>query len=88
MNSDLADLVAHLERSVPLSRATAERVIGDVLAHQNETVEQFVARRHTELVQQGLKNDRIFEVLVAELPQRRFAAAPLSVRQVRRLIYG
>ena len=88
MNTDLADLVSHLERSVPLNRTTAERVVGDVLAHQHETVEQFVARRHAELVQQGLKNTKIFEILVAELPLRRFAAAPLSVRQVRRLIYG
>ena len=88
MSPDLADLIAHLAQSVPLSRATAARVVGDVLAHQQETVEAYVARRHGELAAQGFKNAQIFETLVDELPQRRFAAPPMSVRQVRRLIYG
>lgn len=88
MNDDLADLVAHLSQTMPLSRATAERLIGDVLAHHQETVEQYVARRHGELVAQGFKNEKIFTMLVEELPGRRFAAPQLSIRQVRRLIYG
>lgn len=88
MNDDLADLVAHLTQTSLLTPDTAERLIGDVLAHQHETVEQFVARRHGELVFQGFKNEQIFARLVEELPTRRFAAPKLSVRQVRRLIYG
>jgi hypothetical protein len=88
MNDDLADLVAHLSQTTPLSRATAERLVGDVLAHHQETVEQYVARRHGELVAQGFKNEKIFTTLVEELPQRRFAAPQLNVRQIRRLIYG
>lgn len=88
MNDDLADLAAHLARTSLLTRDTAERLIGDVLAHHDETVEQFVARRHGELAAQGFKNEQIFGRLVEELPTRRFAAPKLSVRQVRRLIYG
>lgn len=88
MNDDLADLAAHLTQTSLLTRDTAERLIGDVLAHHQETVEQFVARRHGELVSQGFKNAQIFAKLVEELPTRRFAAPKLSVRQVRRLIYG
>ena len=88
MNDDLADLAIHLTQTSALNRDTAERLIGDVLAHHHETVEQYVARRHGELVAQGLKNEQIFAALVEELPLRRFAAPQLSVRQIRRLIYG
>lgn len=88
MNDDLANLANHLSQTLALSRTTAERLIGDVLAHHDETVEQYVARRHGELVAAGFKNNKIFDILVEELPQRRFAASQLSVRQIRRLIYG
>src|SRR5262245_27983966 len=48
------DLLDHLERSTPLSRGEADRVVREVLAYYAETAEQFVRRRHAELARRGL----------------------------------
>ncbi|MBZ4015202.1 MULTISPECIES: hypothetical protein [Streptomyces] len=82
------DLVEHLVRSTPLQRGEAVRVIQDVLAYFDETAETFVRRRHRELQAQGLRNDAIFERIAHELPHRAVAPPELSIRQLRRLVYG
>lgn len=82
------DLIAHLVHSTPLSPAEAVRVVAEVVAYFGEPVHDYVRRRHTELKQRGLTNDRIFDEITAELSTRRFAAPELSVRQLRRLVYG
>ena len=82
------DLVAHLVRSTPLTPNEAARVVAEVVAYYGEAVPDYVRRRHAELKHRGLTNDRIFDEITAELAARRFAAPPLSVRQLRRLVYG
>ncbi|GLW64830.1 hypothetical protein Arub01_30740 [Actinomadura rubrobrunea] len=82
------ELVAHLCRTSPLGPGEAARVIADVLAYFGEPVEEFVRRRHGELRARGLTNDQIFERVAAELPARRFAPPELSLRQLRRIVYG
>lgn len=82
------DLVEHLSRTSPLSPGEAARVIADVLAYFGEPAEEFVRRRHAELKARGLTNERIFERVAAELPLRRVAPPELSVRQLRRIVYG
>ena len=82
------DLVAHLVRSTPLTPNEAARVVAEVVAYYGEAVPDYVRRRHAELKRRGLTNDRIFDEITAELAARRFAAPPLSVRQLRRLVYG
>ncbi len=82
------DLVAHLVRSTPLTPNEAARVVAEVVAYYGEAVPDYVRRRHAELKRRGLTNDRIFDEIAAELSARRFAAPPLSVRQLRRLVYG
>ena len=83
-----ADLVAHLVRSTPLSEGEAERVVAEVRAWFAEPVADFVRRRHRELAARGLTNDRIFVAVGEELSGRLFPAPPLTVRQLRRLVYG
>ncbi|MBL8926280.1 MAG: hypothetical protein JNM77_08570 [Pseudonocardia sp.] len=83
-----ADLVAHLVRSTPLTEGEADRVLAEVFAWFAEPVPDFVRRRHRELAARGLANDRIFAAIAAELPVRLFPAPGLSVRQLRRLVYG
>jgi hypothetical protein len=83
-----ADLVAHLVRSTPLSAGEAERVVAEVVGYFGERVPDFVRRRHAEMQAAGLTNDRIFAVLAGELGARRFAAPPLTTRQLRRMVYG
>lgn len=82
------ELVAHLIRTSPLSPGEAARVIADVLTFFAESTEDFVRRRHRELKARGLTNDRIFERIAAELPLRRVAPPELSLRQLRRVVYG
>jgi len=82
------ELVDHLTRSSPLNRGEALRVIQDVLAYFDETTEMFVRRRHRELQGQGLVNAEIFERISADLKYRAVAPPELSLRQLRRIVYG
>lgn len=82
------DLVDHLTRSTPLQRGEALRVIQDVLAYFDETTEQFVRRRHRELQGQGLLNAAIFEQISVDLAYRAVAPPELTLRQLRRIVYG
>ncbi|MEV0252880.1 hypothetical protein AB0H82_01185 [Streptomyces sp. NPDC050732] len=82
------DLVDHLTRSTPLQRGEALRVIQDVLAYFDETTEEFVRRRHRELQGQGLLNAAIFEQISADLAYRAVAPPELTLRQLRRIVYG
>jgi hypothetical protein len=82
------DLLIHLSRTTSLSPGEAARVVADVLAYFAEPAEDFVRRRHAELKAHGLTNDQIFERVAAELPQRRVAPPELSLRQLRRIVYG
>jgi len=86
--SDLLELAGHLARTTRLAPAEARRVIEEVLAFLDETPEAFVRRRHLELQGEGLDNAAIFARLEAELGRRRFRAPVLSIRQIRRLVYG
>ncbi|ADG88830.1 hypothetical protein TBS_11320 [Thermobispora bispora] len=82
------DLIGHLTRTTSLKPAEAARVVADVLAYFGETAEAFVRRRHAELKAKGLTNDQIFPMIAAELSARRVAAPELSLRQLRRIVYG
>lgn len=81
-------LLDHLQRSTPLRRDEARRVVEDVLAAYGEDVEGFVRRRHRELRRAGLHNPEAFARIQRELQGRRVAAPKLTERQVRRVIYG
>jgi hypothetical protein len=82
------DLARYLAESTGLPQPTVVRVIADVATYFDETVEEFVRRRHTELQRRQRKNDEIWPVLIAEIATRRFAAPGLSERQLRRIVYG
>lgn len=82
------DLIAHLTRTSPLGHGEAARVVAEVLSYFSEPVEEFVRRRHAELKARGLTNDEIFPRIAKELPLRRVSAPELSVRQLRRIVYG
>jgi hypothetical protein len=82
------DLVEYLTGTGPLSYAEAARVVADVLGYFSEAPDEFVRRRHRELKAGGLTNDQAFRRIVAELPHRRYAAPQLSLRQLRRIVYG
>ncbi|HEY1698602.1 MAG TPA: hypothetical protein VGG75_02645 [Trebonia sp.] len=82
------DLIRHIAASTGLPETTASRVVADVAAYFGETVDEFVRRRHGELQRRQRKNDEIWPQIAAELGVRRFAAADVSERQLRRMVYG
>lgn len=75
-------------RTTGLAAGSAARVIADVKAYFDESVEEYVRRRHRELQARGLTNDPIFERILGELRERPVAAPELTARQLRRLVYG
>jgi hypothetical protein len=86
--ADRPEVIGYLVRTTALAPETAERVLDDVIGLLGETVEEFVQRRHAELQREGRRNDEIFSSLAAECGAWRFRAAPLSSRQLRRIVYG
>lgn len=82
------ELVAHVVRTTDLTRAEAARVVSDVIGYFAETPQVWVRRRHRDLQRRGLSNDAIFARISAELPHQLFRAGELTVRQLRRLVYG
>ncbi len=85
---DLEGLLEHLQRTTAIGPGEARRVAEDVLAWFSEDAEAFVRRRHRELRGQGAVNPEAFEQIALELSTRRVAAPRLSLRQIRRVIYG
>jgi hypothetical protein len=83
-----ADLVARIAATTGLRPNEAARVIDDVVSYYAEPAEEYVRRRHDELQTYGLRNAAIFERISAELEGRVVAAPALSLRQLRRIVYG
>ena len=82
------ELVAHLSDAYGLAPSLAERIAEDILVSFGDTLEEWVRSRHIRLQRRGLDNQTIYRTIALELKERRFAAEPLSIRQIRRLIYG
>ena len=85
---DLDDLLDHLQRISALGRPEVAKLVAETLAFLDESLEEFVARRHAELRSRGLRNEDIFARIGAEVEARRFTAPRLTERQIRRLVYG
>lgn len=82
------ELVRHLCQTLDMPPHRTHNLLNEVLSYYRETAEQYILRRHRELQHAGYSNSQIFQQLPAELNQRRFAVAPFSQRQIRRIIYG
>lgn len=82
------ELVERLTRTGNLSGREADHLIEEVLAFLDESLAQFVRRRHRELQHAGLNNPQIYRQVAEEAAARRFRAPDLTTRQVRRLVYG
>jgi hypothetical protein len=83
------EFIAHLERTSGLGDGACRRLVLEVLAQYQETLDAYVQRRHQELRDRGgLKNAQIYQQILTEVPQQRFSAPQLTERQIRRMIYG
>lgn len=81
-------LARHLAGTTGLSLVDAEHLVSEVLDLFGQTVDEFVVATHAELQQEGYSGEAIYQQIQHELTQWRFAAKPLSIRQIRRRIYG
>jgi hypothetical protein len=82
------ELVSRISEAYGVPASQAERIIEEVLIAYGDTVEEWVRSRHIRLRSRGMRNEDIYRRLEEELPHRRFSSEPLSLRQIRRLIYG
>ena len=82
------DLIQRVTVSTGLTPGEAARVVGDVLAHYREPVDEYVRRRHARLQLHGARNPEIFRTIADELRARVVAAPELTERQLRRIVYG
>lgn len=81
-------LGARLSALFDLPPERAAQVVDEVLDALDQTLDDYIASRHGELQRLGLKNDEIYAQLAREVAGWRFVAPTLSVRQIRRKIYG
>jgi hypothetical protein len=78
----------YIEEKYALDRDELGSLLEELWAFTDERVEDFVRRRHGELQREGLRNDAIYRRLAAETAVGRYRGPELSLRQVRRIIYG
>jgi hypothetical protein len=84
----ISHLQQHLFNTFNLKTEDIPRLLGDIFGFFNLTLEDFVQSRHLDLKAIGLKNEEIYLTLQKEVEERRFKAPLLSLRQIRRMIYG
>ena len=77
-----------LERVLGLPPREARRVVAEVLDCFDCDVSEYVEERHRELKSAGAPNESIYIRIANELREERFVAPRLTVRQIRRRIYG
>jgi len=84
----LSELKSHSIETYNISAGTFDRLHEQFLAFYDQTLEEFVCRRHQELQKAGMKNHEIFWRIQIESTNQRFDVRRLSQRQIRRLVYG
>jgi len=82
------DLIQHLCRCSALTPEQAIRLATEVIHYFSSSPAQFVIERHHELQKVGLANAEIYALIEQELRSRLYCAPDMSIRQIRRLIYG
>jgi phage host-nuclease inhibitor protein Gam len=78
----------HLAATLGWPREQTQRLLEEVATLFHQTVEEYVRSRHAELRRAGMRNEAIYRQIREEIRHWRFRAPELSLRQIRRLIYG
>ncbi|RDG34386.1 hypothetical protein [Oceanispirochaeta sp. M1] len=78
----------HLLSSYPLEEEVLNHLLDDLGDYFSDDLPSFISRRHQQMQKEGLKNTEIYKRIQSDLTERRFSAKPLSIRQIRRIIYG
>lgn len=83
-----SELLEHICNHSSLTPGEADRLVQEILAFYDESAALFIRRRHHDLQKSGMSNSAIYESIECELVYRRFTAEPMTIRQIRRAIYG
>jgi len=87
-NQPPKDLTNHLTAISGLQPPAITRILQEIFAYFDESVEEFILRRHTSLQEIGYTNVEIYNQISTELANHRFPPPTLTQRQIRRIIYG
>ena len=82
------ELLDHICNHSSLNLSEADHLVQEVLAFYAESAAIFIRRRHHELQKSGMGNSAIYELIDRELTHHRFTTEPMTIRQIRRTIYG
>ncbi|MBU2512681.1 hypothetical protein KJ966_15195 [bacterium] len=74
--------------SFSISEREFDRLLDEIHAFYELEVHEFIQQRHFQLKKEGLNNSTIYSLIQDEMDQRRFKAGKMSIRQIRRAIYG
>lgn len=81
-------IIQHLLSSYSLDESELLRLLDDLSGAFDCTVESYIQKRHLNLQREGKKNAEIYELLQKDIKAMRFQGPELSIRQIRRIIYG
>lgn len=81
-------LIQHLQAVTGLEAGLLAKIMAEVRAWHSRDLTTWVRERHAELQRQGWANREIFPQLRGEAREVLVRAAPLTERQIRRMIYG
>ncbi len=78
----------YLLTTYPLSESLLMNILDDLGEYFGTSLEEYIPARQRELHQQGKKNDEIYRIIQEEVKGKLFPGPDLSIRQIRRAIYG
>jgi hypothetical protein len=86
--ADREDLLEHLGAVTGLDAATLEKILLEIRSWHEEDLRSWLQRRQRELRHAGWKNRDIYPRLQEESRRTLVRPDPLSLRQIRRALYG
>lgn len=78
----------YLLSSYPVDESLLDRLLDDLGEYMLKDAGEYIIQRHKILQKQGLRNEEIYRIIRKELKSRPFAGPDMSLRQIRRAIYG
>ncbi len=82
------DLLLHLQAVTGLAAPILAKILEEIRVWYAKDLSSWARGRHRELRRQGLRNRAIYPRLRQEAKEILIRPAPLTERQIRRIIYG
>jgi hypothetical protein len=73
---------------INISKTDFYNLFNEISSYLCVSHREYIQKRHLELQKQGLNNKTIYSKIQREIKLRPFCAPDLSIRQIRRCIYG